>query len=257
MQSADHLIVIPSRFDSVRFPGKPLVKILGKSLIIRVCEQLSSINGLKIVATDHPEIYREVKDAGFEVRMTSSSHENGTTRSLECLDMVNREGIFPEILVNVQGDEPLIEPNQISALIDQFDEFPDMHIATLCKAIDQEQDLMNPNIVKVVKYRNSNGYEEAMYFSRAPIPFPRSQGPEWRKQAFKHVGIYAFRTSVLPFIKDLPVSELENIEKLEQLRWLANGLSIGVFETSYENQGVDVPEDISLVENILKKKNKL
>lgn len=257
MHPSDHLVIIPSRYDSVRFPGKPLVKILGKSLIIRVCEQLSSIKGLKIVATDHPGIYQEVKNAGFEALMTSSLHENGTSRSLECLEIVNSQGIFPEVLINVQGDEPLVDPNQISDLMLEFERFEHLNIATLCQPIHRKEDLGNPNIVKLVKFRNQHGYDEAMYFSRAPIPFPRSEGDDWKLQSFKHVGIYAFRTSILARLKSLPVSDLENIEKLEQLRWLSNGLSVGVFETPYENQGVDVPDDVFLVENILKKKNEI
>lgn len=250
------LIVIPSRFQSERLPGKPLLPISGKSLIIRVCEQLSGLPHTIAVATDHPGIYDHVQQAGYNAVMTSGDHQNGTSRCIECAEILSSQGHQFDVLINVQGDEPLINPLQIEEISAPFRLFPEMHIATLCRTSHHKEDLLNPNIVKVVPGKSTTGFTKALYFSRAPIPYYRSPESQNTGVFHKHVGIYAFRKEILPQIKTMPSGTLEHIEKLEQLRWLENGHEIGLVETQFQNIGVDTPEDIITVENFLKNTTK-
>ena len=246
-------MVIPARFQSERLPGKPLALIAGKSLIRRVCEQLDQVAFKKVVATDNALIKEEVEKYGYDVVLTSSEHQNGTSRCIECFNILSKQGHTFDILINVQGDEPLINPKQIEALAHQLSSYPAMQIGTLIKPIVSAKEFNNSNIVKVVQGTHPSGYSKALYFSRSPIPYNRiNQEDLQHQQAFKHVGIYGFKTEILEKINRLPTGTLENIEKLEQLKWLECGYDIGLIETSYENIGVDTAEDILTVENFLK-----
>jgi 3-deoxy-manno-octulosonate cytidylyltransferase (CMP-KDO synthetase) len=247
------LIVIPARYQSERLPGKPLVQIAGKSLIRRVCEQLEKVPFTKVVATDNQSIKEEVEKYGYDVLLTSTDHQNGTSRCIECYELLKVQGKSFDVLINVQGDEPLINPLQIEALANLLTSNLTLNIGTLIKSIESIEDFNNPNIVKVVKVKHSSGYNKALYFSRSPIPFNRNDINNLdHLQAFKHIGIYGFRTEILEKIKGLPTSQLEQIEKLEQLKWLESGHEIGLIETAFENIGVDTVEDITTVENFLK-----
>jgi 3-deoxy-manno-octulosonate cytidylyltransferase (CMP-KDO synthetase) len=247
------LIVIPARYQSERLPGKPLAQIAGKSLIHRVCEQLEKVPFTKVVATDNQLIKDEVEKYGYQVILTSADHQNGTSRCIACYEQLKEQGQSFDILINVQGDEPLINPEQIEELASLLTSYPALNIGTLIKSIHSLEDYNNPNIVKVTKGIHSLGYNKALYFSRSPIPYNRNDEKGLsHNQAFKHVGIYGFRTSILSILKGLPTGILENIEKLEQLKWLENGHDIGLVETTFENIGVDTAEDITTVENFLK-----
>lgn len=242
------LIVIPSRFGSTRFPGKPLVNIAGKTLVRRTYEQALKVNldCEIVVATDNDEIYEHVKTFG-NVMMTDSNHFSGTDRCFEVLSRAN--GSF-DILVNLQGDEPFILPSQIELLVEEFGN-AHIDIATLQKPIRNEEELFNPNIVKVVT--DSKG--RAMLFSRHPIPYCRgSEKSKWHEQfAYKrHIGIYAFRTSICQKLSELETGNLEKMEMLEQLRWLENGYSISLADTDFVSPAIDSPEDLLTVDNFLK-----
>lgn len=237
--------VIPARYESTRFPGKPLVNIQGKSMIARVyerCRQAKMLDEV-IVATDDQRIYDHVKSFGGEVMMTSKSHRSGTDRCAE----VAAEHREVEFVVNIQGDEPFIDPNQIDQLVKLFDGSSTVDIATLAKKIDSEEALMDPNIVKVV----FNKQAEALYFSRSTIPFVRNLASgQWLRHHdfYKHIGIYAFRNEVLQQCAKLPQGKLEIMESLEQLRWLEAGYNISVGLTKLETMGIDTPEDLEKFE---------
>jgi 3-deoxy-manno-octulosonate cytidylyltransferase (CMP-KDO synthetase) len=240
------LAVIPSRYHSSRFPGKPLVDIKGKSMIQRVYEQAKSCTDLLdvIVATDDQRIFDHVKSFGGKVAMTSEHHQSGTDRCGEVLSEYSQE---VDVVVNIQGDEPFIQPDQISQLVQVFSD-KNIDISTLAKKIIDNKQLLDPNTVKVV--RQSNSY--ALYFSRSPIPFARNvKEDEWttKQDYFKHVGIYAFKASALKKLIALPPSNLEITESLEQLRWLENGYKIHVGTTDFENIGIDTPEDLAQLNN--------
>jgi len=228
------LAIIPARFASTRFPGKPLVDIMGKSMIRRVYEQaqLAGIFDEVIVATDAQQIFDHVIQFGGKVMMTAAEHNSGTDR---CGEVVNSLAESYDVVFNIQGDEPFIQPEQLQALHAAFRD-PDTRIATLAKKIHHPEDIQNPNVVKVV----FNKLHRAMYFSRSPIPYPRNTGATY----YKHVGLYAFRTEVLKAIVQLPASEKEYTESLEQLRWLDNGYTITIVETERETIGIDTPEDL-------------
>ena len=238
--------IIPARYTSLRFPGKPLAMIDGKSMIQRVYEQAVKADSLKwlVVATDNREIYNHVRRFGGMVMMTSDNHPNGTSRCLEVTNKLEAEhkNISIDAVINIQGDEPYIQPVQIDALAGLFmDSATD--IATLAKKIDHNEQVFDPNVVKVVV--NNEGF--AMLFSRQAVPFGRDLPQmEWfnRFNYLKHIGIYGYRNTVLKKIVDLPVSPLEGFEKLEQLRWLENGYNIKVELTDYESMSVDTPEDL-------------
>jgi len=232
--------IIPARYASTRFPGKPLVEIAGKSMIQRVYEQSKKCALLNdvIVATDDERIYHHVKGFGGKVAMTSAEHQSGTDRCAE----VSAKHPEYDIIINIQGDEPYINPEQISKVALCFDA-PDAQIATLVKKIQNEQELFNPNSPKVILNKNS----EAIYFSRSPLPHIRGQKEEnWLQHFnyFKHIGIYGYRADVLQQITKLPISSLEKAESLEQLRWIENGYRIKVAETELETYAIDTPEDL-------------
>ncbi len=238
--------VIPARYESTRFPGKPLVDIRGKSMIARVYERCCEAKVLDqvIVATDDQRIFDHVRSFGGKVMMTSTSHRSGTDRCAE----VAAEHPEVEIVVNIQGDEPFIDPNQIDQLVRLFDDKSSVvDIATLAKKIDTEKALMDPNIVKVV----FNARAEALYFSRSTIPFIRNlASSQWLRyhSFYKHIGIYAFKNEVLQKCAKLPQGRLEIMESLEQLRWLEAGYNIIVGLTELETMGVDTPEDLEKFE---------
>jgi len=241
------LAVIPARFASTRFPGKPLVDMAGKTMIQRVYEQVKKAKGISMVtvATDHTGIFDQVKKFGGDVCMTREDHVSGTDR---CYEALTQQKEKYDYVINVQGDEPFIQPEQIELLASRLN--GKTEIATLVKSIQSEEQLFNPNVVKAVVSKNN----EALYFSRSTVPHVRNTpNQEWLKKHtfYKHIGMYAYRTDVLEQLVQLPVSSLEKAESLEQLRWLENGFSISVAETTTETIGIDTPEDLKLALNQL------
>jgi 3-deoxy-manno-octulosonate cytidylyltransferase (CMP-KDO synthetase) len=236
--------IIPARYGSTRFPGKPLIDINGKSMIQRVYEQAKSCTSLNevVVATDDQRIFDHVKSFNGNVEMTSDKHESGTDRCAEVMEKLEEKY---DVVINIQGDEPYIDPSQITQLCECFkDEKTD--IATLIKKIETTEDLFNENKVKVVK----NSADFAIYFSRNPIPFVKGEAKEnWlaKHTYYKHIGIYGYRAEVLQNITQMPLSILEKAEGLEQLRWLENGLFIKVAETQLEAIAIDSPEDLKKI----------
>lgn len=233
--------IIPARYESTRFPGKPLVDIHGKSMLQRVYEQCqkSKLDRL-VVATDDERIAAHVNTFGAEVILTASSHKSGTDRIAEAANQLELQD--DGIVVNIQGDEPFIHPEDINLLTACFENLT-TQIATLVKKIDAIETLENTNNPKVVL----NTKQEALYFSRAPIPHLKGLKKEdWLNHHtfFKHIGIYGFRTAVLKEITQLPSSLLEQKEGLEQLRWLENGYRIQTAETNSESIAVDCLEDL-------------
>lgn len=234
--------IIPARYASTRFPGKPLAEIMGKSMIQRVYEQTAKAEVLQkvIVATDDQRIFDHVKSWNGNVVMTEKQHPSGTDRCREAMEAAAPDFDY---VINIQGDEPFIDPEQISLLAGLLN--GDTELATLIKAIEDPADINNPNVVKVV-----TGKDQALYFSRSAIPFFRNSSPEnWinNHTYYRHIGIYAYRTDVLKKITELPIGKLEQAESLEQLRWLENGYSIKVAETDYHAVGIDTPEDLEKV----------
>jgi 3-deoxy-manno-octulosonate cytidylyltransferase (CMP-KDO synthetase) len=232
--------VIPARYASSRFPGKPLAMIHAKSMIERVYTQCKKAEILDkvVVATDDERIYAHVQGFGGEVVMTSSEHNSGTERIAEVAHLLPN---FSQYL-NIQGDEPFIEPQQIAQLCEILLR-PDAQIATLLKRIHDIEILKNPNIVKAVIDNQGN----ALYFSRSPIPFVRNAPfEEWLSHAsfYQHIGIYGFQKSVLLEIPNLPIAPLEKIEYLEQLAWLSNAYKIKTTLTEFESIAIDTPEDL-------------
>jgi 3-deoxy-manno-octulosonate cytidylyltransferase (CMP-KDO synthetase) len=232
--------IIPARYASTRFPGKPLVDITGKVMIQRTYEQCVKCVSLDevIVATDDERILNHIHDFGGKAVMTSPDHQSGTDR---CAEVAAN---YPEydVVINIQGDEPYIDPVQISKIAACFNDQA-TQIATLIKKITNPDDLQNINSPKVI----INKLAEAIYFSRTPLPFIRGQEPrDWLQHFtyFKHIGIYGFRSEVLQEVTRLPISSLEKAESLEQLRWIENGYRIRVAETDLETQAVDIPEDL-------------
>ncbi len=240
--------LIPARYASSRFPGKPLAVIHGKSMIQRVYEQASKTKALDkvIVATDDRRIYDHVKVFG-EVMMSSREHPSGTDRCNEVLQKLLAAGEHYDVVVNIQGDEPYIQVSQIEQLIQCFHK-PETQIATLVKPIHEPEELKSPNAVKVV--RQNDG--KALYFSRYPIPYQRDKADEEQIEKglyFKHLGIYAYRTAVLKEICQLSKGRLEKAESLEQLRWLENGYLIQTEITNFESIAVDTPDDLLKLTN--------
>lgn len=232
--------IIPARYASTRFPGKPLVDIAGKSMIQRVYEQAKKCKDLSevIVATDDKRIFDHVVGFHGMVVITSADHQSGTDR---CAEVALQHPEY-DVIINIQGDEPYIDPAQISTLAACFNS-KDTQIATLVKKVQTEQELLNPNSPKVVV----NKLSEAVYFSRLPLPYVRGQQQQnWLQHYtyFKHIGIYGYRADILQHITRLPVSPLEKAESLEQLRWIENGYRIKVAETELETYAVDTPEDL-------------
>ncbi len=238
--------IIPARYASTRFPGKPLADINGKSMIRRVYEQASKAPSLSkvVVATDDKRIYDHVKEWGGEVEMTSANHPSGTDR---CIEVLNKQNETYDVLINIQGDEPFIDPSQIEMLSDSFDN-KKTQIASLAKKIGEIEELFNPNNVKVVIGESG----KALYFSRAVIPFVRGvKSDDYLEHAnfYKHIGLYAYRTDILREIGKLPIAKLEKIESLEQLRWLSADYKIDMKITEIEALSVDTPEDLLKLTN--------
>jgi len=236
--------VIPARYESSRFPGKPLTDIKGKSMIQRVYEQCLKCQLLDkvIVATDDERILDDVKGFGGVAMMTQTSHQSGTERCGEVVDKLEQQADEFDAIINIQGDEPFIDPQQINRVAIQLQK-QNVDIATLIKKISSSEELFNPNVVKVVA--DNNGF--ALYFSRSTIPFLRGHDQnEWHKKHsfFKHIGIYGYKTGVLKKIISLPNGKLELAESLEQLRWLENGFSISTEKTDLESIAIDSPEDL-------------
>ncbi|MCX7638389.1 MAG: 3-deoxy-manno-octulosonate cytidylyltransferase [Cyclobacteriaceae bacterium] len=241
------LAIIPARYASTRFPGKPLIDLGGKTMIQRVFEQVQKATRIQkvVVATDDERIFNHVQSFGGHAVMTRADHVSGTDRCYEALQLL--KGSF-DYVVNVQGDEPFIQPEQIDLLAGALD--GNVEIATLAKKIDDPASIFNPNVVKVV----FNVRGKALYFSRSPIPHLRKHPEnEWINHGnyYKHIGMYAYRTDILKQLTHLPVSALEQTESLEQLRWLDNGYSITVLETNLETLGIDSPEDAERARKIL------
>ncbi|MFM7078580.1 MAG: 3-deoxy-manno-octulosonate cytidylyltransferase [Bacteroidota bacterium] len=239
--------VIPARYGSTRFPGKPLALIHGVSMIRRVYERAKQCNKLSevVVATDDDRIQSHVIEFGGQVIMTSVNHNTGTER---CAEVLQRQEALFDAVVNIQGDEPYIHPEQIGDVVDCL-ENGSCAIATLVKRISDIVELNNPNIPKVVLGEDGR----AMYFSRRPIPYVKDELVESfvsQGAFYKHIGIYGYRSDVLPKLALLQPTVLEHMESLEQLRWLGHGLAIYTKLTEAANHAVDVPADIELIERI-------
>jgi len=238
--------IIPARYSSSRFPGKPLALINGKTMIQRVYEQVIKTEILTdvIIATDDQRIENHIKDFGGKVVLTSTEHKSGTDRCFEAACKLKPIADIKEddVIINIQGDEPYINPNQITQVINCFKN-KEVRIATLIKKINNEDELFNPNVVKCITSNN----QKAIYFSRNPIPYIRNKPiKEWLNvhTFYKHIGIYAYYFSMLKTIVKLEQTSLEIAESLEQLRWLENDLSIYTEITNFESIAVDTPEDI-------------
>ncbi len=235
--------IIPARYGSSRFPGKPLAKIGGKTMIERVflgcseCTKLSEI----IIATDDIRIANETEAFGGKVMMTRQDHLTGTSRCAEVARQFDRM----DWIINIQGDEPLIHAQILDDLIQVIHSHEGAQLATLIRKIEDPNLTANPNLVKAVITKQNT----ALYFSRSMIPYPRN--PVVDQDYYQHVGIYAYRSDILQEINDLPVSNLESTESLEQLRWLENGYTIHVGITQFESHAVDIPEDIGVIEKYL------
>jgi 3-deoxy-manno-octulosonate cytidylyltransferase (CMP-KDO synthetase) len=238
------VVVIPARYGSIRLPGKPLVSLAGKPMIQRVYERarLAKRVNRVIVATDDDRIAKAVQEFGGEARMTRHDHRTGTERVAEVA--AHETG---DIFVNVQGDEPLLDPAAVDTSVGALLEEPQAAIATVATPIRTPGDIMDPNVCKVVLDFDEN----ALYFSRAPIPWVRDTGGHVQARHLKHLGLYVFRRDALLEYPTLPQGELERIEQLEQLRWLENGWKIRVAQVEHDAISVDVPEDVARVEKLL------
>ena len=237
------LILIPARYASTRFPGKPLAEIAGKPMIQHVVEKAVAVSEHAFVATDNQRIYDRVIEFGGQAVLTSTTHRSGTDRCFEAFQKVTAENKEQyDVIVNIQGDEPFIQPDQVRSLIACFED-PQIQIATLAKAFEHTNDIFDPNKVKVV----CSAKQTALYFSRSAIPFCRGiEQDKWIEETpfYKHIGMYAYRPEVLKEITSLPQGRLEKTESLEQLRWLENGYTIAVRFTEHESIGIDTPEDL-------------
>jgi 3-deoxy-manno-octulosonate cytidylyltransferase (CMP-KDO synthetase) len=246
LDAARVVIVIPARYGSMRLPGKPLVSLAGKPMIERVYERTKQAKTARrvIVATDDERIVKAVEGFGGEARMTRTDHRTGTERIAEVA--AHTEG---DVFVNVQGDEPLLDPAAVDTAVNALLEVPVAAIATVAVPIRIPGDIMDPNVVKVVLDFDGN----ALYFSRAPIPWVRDTGMKTHARHLKHLGLYVFQREALLEYPTLPQGELERIEQLEQLRWMENGWKIRVAEVEHDAVSVDVPEDVKRVEELLAK----
>ena len=244
------IAIIPARYASTRFPGKPLAVLCGKTVIQRVYSQVEKQLNAVCVATDDERIFNHVKSWGGNVIMTRSDHKSGTDRIEEAVEKLEEAGQVYDVIVNVQGDEPFIHPSQISALCDCFKD-DRTQIATLGIRFGKNmENVSNPNSPKIVL--DNKGF--AMYFSRSVIPYCRNVDYSMWAESFdfvKHIGMYAYRRDILREITALPQSILEKSESLEQLRWLQNGYRIKVGETNLETIGIDTPDDLKKAEKFL------
>lgn len=242
MSSLKVLGIIPARYASTRFPGKPLVHIHDKPMIQHVYERALLTSGIMqlVVATDDERIKETVENFGGNVILTSSEHRSGTDRCREVIDSLKTKGLNFDIVLNIQGDEPFVEPKQLEQLIECFSH-QEVDIATLIKNITDINIIINPNVVKVVVDKKG----KALYFSRSPIPYVREK--DVTVNYYKHLGLYAYKISVLESITNMPQSMLEKIESLEQLRWLENGYNIYTSITDIENIAIDTPEDLAKI----------
>jgi len=235
--------IIPARFASTRFPGKLLVEIGGKYMIQRVYEQATKALDFVVVATDDERIEKAVHDFKGIVIMTSLHHKSGTDRCSEAIQIIHQSSdVKYDVVINIQGDEPFIQPEQLKIIMNCF-KYPDTQIATLIKPIYKSEDIFNPNYPKVIINHN----QEAIYFSRSAIPYIRSaEKNNWIKQHqfYKHIGIYAFKVDILKEILKLKPSALELAESLEQNRWIENGYKIKVEKTELESVSIDTPADL-------------
>lgn len=235
--------IIPARYGSSRFPGKPLIDLKGKTMIRRVYEGAAKSQLLTdlVVATDDQRIYDEVQYFGGKVVMTNTAHQTGTDRCAEVLRLLPDQY---DVVINIQGDEPLVDARQLDSLLEAFHD-PNVQIGTLASRTISEEELLNPNRIKLVV--NHEG--RALYFSRSPIPnFANAKGAPLDAYPYlRHIGLYAYRTKVLEAISKLEPTQLEQVESLEQLRWLYYGYSIHVVETTIETPNIDVPEDVEKV----------
>lgn len=233
------IVIIPARYQSTRFQGKPLSLLKGKPLIQHVWERVCGAKNIEkvIVATDHEEIFKKVREFGGECMMTSPGHKSGTDRVAEVAEKTNFE-----IIVNVQGDEPMIEPFLIDEIVRILND-KEVPMASIYEIWDDKEAFVNPNIVKVVV--DKDGF--AIYFSRSPIPYSKNT-----TKFFRHVGIYGYKKNVLLELVSLPQSSLELIEGLEQLRAVENGIKIKMIESNKKTMGIDTPEDLKKLERFLK-----
>lgn len=238
--------IIPARYASTRFPGKPLAILGGKIVIQRVYEQVVNVLGEAYVATDDERIFKAVEQFGGRAVMTRNDHKSGTDRIEEAAQKIKTDA---DVIINIQGDEPFIQKSQLETVKHLFDD-PQTQIATLGKPFETMEAVENPNSPKIIC--DVNGY--AMYFSRSVIPYVRGkEQKEWIKHFpfIKHIGLYAYRREVLSEITKLPQSPLELAESLEQLRWLQNGYRIKVGLTDVETVGIDTPEDLQRAEQFI------
>jgi 3-deoxy-manno-octulosonate cytidylyltransferase (CMP-KDO synthetase) len=247
--------IIPARYASSRFPGKPLAEIGGKPMIRRVYEQASKSLDTVYVATDDTRIYNTVLNFGGKALMTSPEHQSGTDRCAEAVNILTKqEGIETDVVINIQGDEPFIRQEQINRLISCFSD-KSVVIATLVRKVQPGEDVANPNHPKAILDLSGN----AIYFTRNVIPYIRNaEMSEWTllHTYYKHIGMYAYKTDTLNLITSLPQSSLEKAESLEQNRWLENGFKIRTAVTEWESVGIDTPEDLEKAKKSLTDSNK-
>lgn len=242
--------IIPARYASTRFPGKPLALLGNKPMIQWVYERASTLLPHVVVATDDIRIQKVVEGFGGKAVMTSSHHSTGTERCAEALDLFQKKHLdrFTHV-INIQGDEPLLNQEHLLSIMECFQK-PSTQIATLIQVVRDLEDLTNPNLVKVVVDRNFR----ALYFSRSPLPFirktPGKKNPGDHK-FYSHIGLYAFKAELLQDLVQLPASPLEEAESLEQLRWLENRYSIQTVLTEHASQGVDTPEDLENIARLI------
>lgn len=247
----EFIVIVPARYASSRFPGKPLAKLGGKEMILHVAERCRKTGFRVVVATDDERIFRCVTENGYEAVMTSETHRSGTDRVMEAYDNIGSDA---DVVINVQGDEPFIDPGQITSLAKCFLKDNRTEIATLCRRFDPDKGfeaLFDPNLVKLTMDENHN----ALYFSRSIIPYVRNV--EWKDwltatEFFTHIGIYAYRSDVLSKLTSMPQSSLERAESLEQLRWLQGGYRIKVAESNAPTIGIDTPDDLANAEKMLR-----
>jgi 3-deoxy-manno-octulosonate cytidylyltransferase (CMP-KDO synthetase) len=243
LQSLSSVVVIPARYESTRFPGKPLALLAGKPMIEHVYRRASEARGVGrvLVATDDERIARAVAAFGGEAVMTRASHATGTDRLAEVASRLTCD-----VVINVQGDEPLVAPQMIEQALAPFAEDSELQMTSLRTAIRDLDDLVDPNVVKVVVDRN----DFALYFSRAPIPWVRDRKPG-APEAWRHIGLYGYRRAFLLRLAALPPTRLEELERLEQLRALEHGVRIKVMPTLFDAVGVDTPADLARVESLI------